>query len=51
MSSLALLTFLLPEESGEKIGLSITLVLAMTVFQQLTADSMPKFAMPKISKV
>jgi hypothetical protein len=40
------LGFILPPESGERIGLSITVLLAMTVFQQLTSESMPAYDFP-----
>lgn len=49
LSALSLLTFIIPEESGEKIGFCMELMLAMTVFQQLTADSLPNFAVPFLS--
>jgi len=40
------LGFILPPESGERIGLSITVLLAMTVFQQLTSEIMPSYDFP-----
>ena len=36
-----LLVFLLPPESGEKISLSVTVLLASTVFLLLVAETMP----------
>ncbi|XP_063324118.1 LOW QUALITY PROTEIN: CHRNA7-FAM7A fusion protein-like [Pelmatolapia mariae] len=40
-STLALLVFLLPADSGEKISLSITVLLSLTVFMLLVAEIMP----------
>ena len=34
-------TFILPVDSGEKISLSVTILLAMTVMVQLVMDSVP----------
>ena len=36
-----LLTFVLPVESGEKVGLGVTLLLSLTVFLLLVAETMP----------
>ena len=41
LSGLSLLVFYLPPECGEKLTLSITNLLALVVFQQLIAESMP----------
>ncbi|XP_072030313.1 neuronal acetylcholine receptor subunit alpha-6-like [Amphiura filiformis] len=41
LSSLSLMVFYLPPECGEKLTLSITNLLAMVVFQQLIAETMP----------
>uniref|UniRef100_A0AAV2KZV9 Neuronal acetylcholine receptor subunit alpha-7-like n=1 Tax=Knipowitschia caucasica TaxID=637954 RepID=A0AAV2KZV9_KNICA len=41
ISSLALLVFLLPADSGEKISLGITVLLSLTVFMLLVAEIMP----------
>ena len=41
ISTLTLMKFFLPVESGEKIGLGITVLLAMTVFLMIVADSLP----------
>ena len=46
ISSMIFLGFVLPPESGERIGLSITVLLAMTVFQQLTSEIMPSYDFP-----
>ena len=46
ISSMIFLGFILPPESGERIGLSITVLLAMTVFQELTSESMPAYDFP-----
>uniref|UniRef100_A0A673LJZ0 Si:ch73-380n15.2 n=1 Tax=Sinocyclocheilus rhinocerous TaxID=307959 RepID=A0A673LJZ0_9TELE len=41
ISGLALLVFLLPADSGEKISLGITVLLSLTVFMLLVAEIMP----------
>lgn len=41
ISVLAPLTFYLPAESGEKVSLGVTTLLAMTVFQLMVAEKMP----------
>lgn len=41
IATLTLIKFFLPPESGEKVGLGITVLLAMTVFLLLVADSLP----------
>ncbi|XP_052770969.1 neuronal acetylcholine receptor subunit alpha-6-like [Mya arenaria] len=40
------LVFLLPNESGERISYSITIMLALAVFQTVVADEMPKTSEP-----
>ena len=50
LSGLVLLTFLLPPESGERVSLCITVLLAVTVFQQLTAKMMPKYQVPYLAE-
>jgi len=40
LSSLVLLVFLLPPESGEKVSLQITVLLSFTVFQLVAANTM-----------
>ena len=42
--------FILPPESGERVGLSITVLLAMTVFQQLTSEIMPSYGFPLLGQ-
>ncbi|XP_064642662.1 CHRNA7-FAM7A fusion protein-like [Lineus longissimus] len=42
ISVLVLIVFCLPCESGEKISLSITTLVALTVFQMTIADNIPK---------
>ena len=53
LSLLNLLALLLPTESGEKVSLGITNLLALVLFQQLIADSLPPASvdMPIISKL
>lgn len=41
ISTLTLIKFFLPPESGEKVGLGITVLLAMTVFLLLVAETLP----------
>ena len=41
LSTLSTLVFYLPSESGEKIQLSITNLLALVVFQQVISENMP----------
>lgn len=50
ISSMIFLGFILPPESGERIGLSITVMLAMTVFQQLTSAIMPSYDFPLLGQ-
>lgn len=50
ISSMIFLGFILPPECGERIGLSITVLLAMTVFQQLTANIFPSFYFPLLGQ-
>eukprot|EP00795_Rhopilema_esculentum_P010746 gene10746-19533_t len=50
LSSLIVLGFILPPESGERIGLSITVLLAVTVFQQLTSQIMPPYDFPYLAQ-
>ena len=41
ITATTILVFILPPESGEKVSLSVTVLLALTVFLLLVADSMP----------
>ncbi|XP_074649612.1 neuronal acetylcholine receptor subunit alpha-7-like isoform X2 [Tubulanus polymorphus] len=41
ISSMALLTFVLPPDAGEKISLGVTILLSLTVFLLLVAETMP----------
>lgn len=50
ISTMIFLGFILPPECGERIGLSITVLLAMTVFQQLTANIFPSFDFPLLGQ-
>ena len=50
LSGLTLLSFLLPPESGERMCLCITVLLSVTVFQQLTAQLMPRFQVPYLAQ-
>lgn len=50
LSSLIVLGFILPPESGERIGLSITVLLSVTVFQQLTSQIMPPYDFPYLAQ-
>ncbi|XP_071828198.1 neuronal acetylcholine receptor subunit alpha-9-like isoform X2 [Apostichopus japonicus] len=51
VSMVALLTFFLPPESGEKISLGITVLLSLTVFLLLVAETMPPTsAVPVVGK-
>ncbi len=50
LSSLVVLGFILPPESGERIGLTITVLLAVTVFQQLTSQIMPPYDFPYLAQ-
>ena len=50
ISSMIFLGFVLPPESGERIGLSITVLLAMTVFQQLSSELMPSYGFPLLGQ-
>ncbi|XP_070572869.1 neuronal acetylcholine receptor subunit alpha-2-like [Ptychodera flava] len=52
MSFLTLMVFYLPPDSGEKVSLCISILLALSVFQLLVADIMPpsSVAMPLIGR-
>ena len=49
-SGLVLLSFVLPPESGERVSLCITVLLSVTVFQQLTATIMPSYGFPYLAQ-
>ena len=53
ITCVAILGFLLPVDSGEKIGLELTVMLAISVFQLLVADKLPpsSFSTPWIGKI
>ena len=50
ISTLIFLTFMLPPASGERVGLSVTILLAITVFQQLASEFLPPYGVPLISQ-
>ncbi|XP_056328371.1 neuronal acetylcholine receptor subunit alpha-9-II [Danio aesculapii] len=51
ISFLAPLSFYLPADSGEKVSLGVTVLLALTVFQMMVAESMPPSeSVPLIAK-
>ncbi|XP_060074522.1 acetylcholine receptor subunit beta-like [Ylistrum balloti] len=48
---LNVLVFLLPADSGERVGFSITVLLAMSVFLTIIADSLPSTSQPSIPRM
>ena len=48
MGVLNLLVFILPHESGERVGYSITILLAISVFLTITADHLPQTSYPTV---
>lgn len=46
---LNILVFLLPAESGERVGYSITVLLAIAVFQTIASEQLPPVSRPQIS--
>lgn len=46
---LNILVFLLPAQSGERVGYSITVLLAIAVFQTIASDNLPTVSKPRIS--
>ena len=48
MGFLNLLVFLLPPDSGERVGYSITVLLAITVFLTIASDNLPHISTPSI---
>lgn len=51
MGLLSVLVFLLPAESGERVGFSITVLLAMSVFLTIISDSLPSASVPSIPRM
>ena len=53
LSILTCLTFYLPTESGEKVSLGLTVLLAFSVFMLLIAEAMPATSefIPLIGKI
>ena len=49
LSALSLLSFMLPADSGERISLCITILLTVTLFQQLTSEMIPRSQLPYLS--
>ena len=49
---LAIATFILPDESGERLSVSVTLMLATTVFMLLVAEKIPESSesVPSVSE-
>ena len=43
------LVFLIPPDSGERIGFSVTILLAMTVFMTIVSDVLPTNSLPDVS--
>lgn len=46
---LNILVFLLPAESGERVGFSITVLLAIAVFQTIASEKLPAVSRPQVS--
>ncbi|XP_061173404.1 acetylcholine receptor subunit beta-like 1 [Saccostrea echinata] len=46
---LNILVFLLPAQSGERVGYSITVLLAIAVFQTIASDNLPSVSKPNLS--
>ncbi|XP_060074459.1 acetylcholine receptor subunit alpha-type acr-16-like [Ylistrum balloti] len=51
MALLITLVFLLPADSGERVGFSITVLLALTVFLTIVSDSLPNTSEPSIPRM
>lgn len=49
MNSIQLLVFIIPVESGERIGYSITVLLAIAVFLTIIQDKLPESSEPNVS--
>ena len=51
MSILNVFVFLLPADSGERVGYAITVLLAIAVFLTISSDSLPATSNPRISTI
>lgn len=51
MAFLSVLVFILPHESGERVGLSITIFLSITVFLTIAQDILPGTSTPRLSAI
>jgi hypothetical protein len=51
MSILNVFVFLLPADSGERVGYTITVLLAIAVFLTISSDSLPATSNPRISTI
>ncbi|KAK3082686.1 hypothetical protein FSP39_002579 [Pinctada imbricata] len=51
MGFLNLLVFLLPPQSGERVGYSITVLLAISVFLTIASDNLPRNSYPAVSSL
>ncbi|XP_062580162.1 neuronal acetylcholine receptor subunit alpha-9-II-like [Saccostrea cucullata] len=49
MSFLQIMAFILPEESGERVGFSITVLLAVAVFLTIIQENLPEASEPSVS--
>lgn len=49
MSFLQIMVFVLPEESGERVGFSVTVLLAVAVFLTIIQESLPEASEPSVS--
>ena len=50
LAALILLSFVLPPECGERVGLCMTVLLSVTVFQQTTSSMMPPSTVPYLAQ-
>ncbi|XP_069131740.1 acetylcholine receptor subunit beta-like 1 [Argopecten irradians] len=51
LSFLNIMVFLLPAESGERIGFSVTVLLAIAVFMTIVADTLPATSEPSVPRL
>ncbi|XP_052091293.1 acetylcholine receptor subunit alpha-like [Mytilus californianus] len=51
MIILNIFVFLLPPESGERVGYAVTVLLAITVFLTISSDNLPATSSPRISSI